>query len=387
MRFLAILIVIVALSHASHADDLATARAEFAAGQQADKDQDYEGAIVHYQTANSLKSHPFTLYNIAADYERLGQFREAARWFQEYLDNAPPSPERDKVARELPGLRARPSTVAIRSLPPGARVRIDNKNAGTTPMSIVLPGGTHHIVVDRDANHDEADKTLEYGEPADVLFTFQGTPGTLYIYGVPAGAQVAIDNLPSGVLPATVQVEAGPHTVRVTANGYAPYETGVSVAPNQTTQVEARMQSEGGSTDTQTVPNIKVSYAIGGLGGVALSNGNTGSGLAKIGARVLQWEGGFRFGYGSGSEFDLYANWYLFNAVVTPFFSGAIDIGGIGTGYEFDGGLRWDVARGEKLGFAIMASIGVRAYKSTASADSVDSAVYPVTFAAEFNFR
>jgi PEGA domain len=387
VRVLAILIVVVALSHASHADDLADARAEFAAGQQADKDQDYQEAINHYQIANKLKTHPFTIYNIAVDFERLNQLREAARWYQDYLDHAPPSPERDKVARELPGLRTRPSNVVIRSLPPGARVRIDNKNAGTTPLNIVLPGGAHHIVADRDADHDERDQTLEYGEPADVMFTFHGTPGTLYVYGVPAGAQVAIDNLPSGVLPATLQVEAGPHTVRVTAEGYAPYEAGVTVSPNQTTQVEARMQSNLGTIDTQTGPKIPVSYVIGGAGGVAFSNGNTSMALAKIGARAFQWEAGFRFGTTGGSEFDLYANWYLFNAVVSPFFSGAIDIGGIGTGYEFDGGLRWDVARGDKLGFAIMASFGVRVYKGMQSSDSVDSAIYPLSFAAEINFR
>ena len=376
----------VAAMRNAHADDREIARTEFAAGQQADKDQDYAGAIEHYMEANRRKPHPFAVYNIAADYERLGQLREAARWYEQYLQTAPSGPERDKVARDLPLLRTKPSSLSVRSIPAGARVRIDNRNAGATPLNITLPGGDHHVVIDRDADHDERDVTLEFGEPNDVLFTLSGTPGTAFVYGSPTGAYVAIDNITIGALPATVQLPAGPHTVRVTASGYSTFETGTNIEPGQTAKVEAHLQRDLGAIDIgTTTPRLPLRYALGGVGGVALSS-NDPIVLGRLAIQYSQYEAGFTLGLsGKSTEFGVGFRWYILPSVVSPFISIGYSWGGVGFGYDVNAGLRWDVSRGA-LGFAVLASGGIHTYVSSDGTGDASGLVYPIELTAEVTF-
>lgn len=390
VRVLAPLVVVacVALCRVASADDREDARTEFAAGQQADKDKDYASAIEHYLRANELVPHPFAVFNIAADYERLGQFREAARWYQQFITTAPPGPERDRVTRLVPELQKKPSSLSVRSMPDGARVAIDGRPAGQTPVNVTLPGGAHHVTIERGSDHDERDVTLEYGEPNDVVFTLSGTPGNLYVFGTPAGAYVAVDNITVGALPATVPLPAGPHTVRVSASGYSTYETGAVVEPNGTAQVEVRLQRDLNALDTQTTPKLPVSYAFGAVGGADVKLGDPLV-LGLVGLRLSQYEGELRLGYSGGStEFGLLFHWYVLPTMVTPYLSFGYGWGGIGFGYILNGGLRWDISRGEHTGFALLADIGLRTYSSTDTTGSSASAItYPLELTAEVTFR
>ncbi|MEO6777186.1 MAG: PEGA domain-containing protein [Kofleriaceae bacterium] len=385
---LTVLGVVAASARVASADDREVARTEFAAGQQADKDKDYAGAIEHYLRANELVPHPFAVYNIAADYERLGQLREAARWYQQFITTAPSGPERDKVMRLVPELQQRPSSLSVRSIPAGARVVIDGRAAGPTPVQVTLPGGAHHVSIERGGDRDERDVTLEYGEPGDVVFTLSGTPGSLYVFGTPAGADVAVDNITVGAVPATVALAAGPHTVRVSAPGYAPYETGTVVEPNATAQVEVRLQRDLGAIDAQTTPKLPVSYAVGAAGGADVQKGDPLV-LAVVGLRLSQYEGELRLGHaGGGTELGLLFHWYVLPTMVTPYLSAGYSWGGIGFGYTINGGLRWDLARGAHTGFALLADLGLRTYSGTDTMGSTVSGVtFPLELTAEVTFR
>ena len=381
------LLICMAVARVAAADDREDARTEFAAGQQADKDKDYAGAIEHYLRANELVPHPFAVYNIAADYERLGQYREAARWYQQFVAKAPPGPERDKVTRLLPELEHHAASLSVRSIPDGARVTIDNRPAGTTPVNVTLPGGAHHVIIDRGGDHEERDVTLEYGEPGDVVFTLSGTPGSLYVYGTPAGAYVAVDNITVGSIPATVQLPAGPHTVRISASGYSPFETGAVIEPNATAKVEVRLQRDLGAIDAATTPKLPLYYSVGVLGGATLKDPQ-GVALGEVGIRLAQYEGDVRFGWAGGGEFDLLFRWNVLPTMFTPFIGGGYAWGGIGFGYTFEGGLRWDLSRGDHLGFSLLGAIGVRTFTGTDSMGSATSGVnYPVSLGAEVLFR
>ena len=383
-----VVVACVAVSSVAAADDREDARTEFAAGQQADKDRDYAGAIEHYLRANELVPHPFAVYNIAADYERLQQFREAARWYQQFVTAAPSGPERDKVMRLLPELQKKPSSLSVRTMPAGARVTIDGRPAGPAPVTVTLPGGAHHVTIERGSDRDERDITLEYGEPGDVAFTLSGTPGSLYVFGTPAGAYVAVDNITVGAVPATVPLPAGPHTVRVSASGYATYETGTVVEPNGTAQVEVRLQRDLAAVDAATTPKLPVSYAFGAVGGADVQMGDPL--VLGVGAlRINQYEGELRLGHdGGGTEFALLFHWYVLPTVITPYLSVGYSWGGIGFGYVLNGGLRWDLAQGEHTGFALLADFGLHTYGNTdTSGASVTGVTYPLELTAELTFR
>lgn len=383
-----VVVACVAVGGVASADDREDARTEFAAGQQADKDRDYAGAIEHYLRANELVPHPFAVYNIAADYERLQQFREAARWYQQFITTAPSGPERDKVMRLLPDLQKKPSSLSVRTMPAGVRVTIDGRSAGTSPVSVTLPGGAHHVTIERGSDRDERDVTLEYGEPGDVVFTLSGTPGSLYVFGTPAGAYVAVDNITVGAVPATVPLPAGPHTVRVSASGYGTYETGAVVEPNATAQVEVRLQRDLSAVDAATTPKIPISYALGAAGGADVQMGDPLV-LGVGAARISQYEGELRIGHaGGGTEVGFLFRWYVLPTMVTPYLSIGYSWGGIGFGYLLNGGLRWDIARGEHTGFAVLADIGLHTYGNTdTTGAAVTGVTYPLELTAEVTFR
>jgi hypothetical protein len=273
-------------------------------------------------------------------------------------------------------------------MPGGARVTIDGRPAGTSPVSVTLPGGAHHVTIERGSDRDERDVTLEYGEPGDVAFTLSGTPGSLYVFGTPAGAYVAVDNITVGAVPATVPLPAGPHTVRVSASGYSTYETGTVVEPNATAQVEVRLQRDLGAVDAATTPKLPVSYAFGAVGGADVQMGDPL--VLGVGAlRINQYEGELRLGHdGGGTEFALLFHWYVLPTVVTPFISVGYSWGGIGFGYVLNGGLRWDLAQGEHTGFALLADIGLHTYGNTdTSGAAVTGVTYPLELTAELTFR
>src|SRR5665647_429967 len=94
-------LITLALTRSAHADNRKEARDAFASGEAADKRKDYRAAIEHYLHAYELAPHHFALYNIGIDYERLGEFRESAEWFNRYIKEAPASPELDRVNRLL----------------------------------------------------------------------------------------------------------------------------------------------------------------------------------------------------------------------------------------------------------------------------------------------
>ena len=391
MRATAIL-VLLAVTRVAFADDREAARVEFAAGQQADRDKDYTTAIQHFMRANELVPHPFALYNIATDYERLGALREAARFYQLYLDKAPPGPERDKVARLLRELQTRPTSLSIRTLPAGARVKIDGNEVGTSPINVTLPGGPHRVVIDRGRDHQERDLELQYGEPGDVVFSLSGTPGTLSVLGAPAGAIVAIDNITVGAVPGDFVVAAGPHTVRISAAGYAPYETGTSVEAGQRTQLEARLPRDLAALEFKDEPpggRPTLRYAIGAVGGADLSQGEA-IGMGELAVGGMQYEGVLRLGHASGTtQFDFLFRWTMLPTPVSPFISLGFSAGS-GDGYLANSGLRWDLNHDAKVGCSILAAIGARVVANPSTStlgETMRVVTYPLELTVEVRFR
>src|SRR5688500_15671538 len=183
-----VLILIAALllggiAFADEREDRETARREFAAGQAADRRKAYQEAIEHYMRANDLVPHPFAMFNIAVDYEKLGKLREAANWYERYLDHSSTKEaDREKVNHLLIKLRNQPSQVSVVSNPDGGRVIINGVPVGTTPYKTELKGGFYNVIVQKGNERDSKEFTVEYGEPVNVQFAFSNavttTPAT-----------------------------------------------------------------------------------------------------------------------------------------------------------------------------------------------------------------
>lgn len=384
-----VVMIAVAPAHADEASNREEARRAFEAGQAADKQHDWRSAIAHYERANKLVPHPNTVFNIATNYERLGQLRDAAIWYGKYLNEAPlDSTDRPKVVKALRDLEIRPGTLTVRSVPDGARVLVDGKFAGVTPYSGHIKGGSHTVELDLDGLRVKRTVKIEFGEPASLDVPLRGgaadgrggaadgrvapsvpsgPSGIVRIDG-PPGAFVLIDNTPAGQLPLTVPLAPGVHQIQVAQDGWNVYDTTVRVEADREVTVTARMtRAPGFGNPTATTP-IKVGYLFG-LAGGADVRGEGGLFLLELGIRASTLDASVRIGKTAGlTAVDIMARWTLTRKAFAPFISAGYtflsdsdsNADSKGGGYMLTGGLRWDFARGERYGMSLIAESGIR---------------------------
>jgi len=395
MRALVALVVLCVATPA-RADDREEARKEFAAGQASDKAKDWQGALEHYLRANELVPHPFAMFNIANDYERLIKFREAATWYQRYLDAAQDSADRDKVTKQIAELKNRAAPITVRSIPDGAKVAIDGAPAGATPLSTTIRGGAHKITVDKDGQTDARDVTVEFGEPVDVVFTMRGSSGVLDIHGQPYGALVTVDNMPAGTMPIKLTVAPGQHMVRVTQYGYVQFQAWANVASNATTPVDVNL-AKGGMGAFPVPPEqnkIDVGYLLGVNAGADVS-GNGSIVLGELGVRINQFDGVVRIGQvgtpnGNTTGVDFLLRWAFTRSSFAPFIGGGYSYINSSAGYEGVFGFKLDLGKGSKLGFSLLADIGARYVSGTFDGTTLmDTSFtdYPLTVSLEAIYR
>lgn len=412
MRILWLVSLLVALlampARADEREDRETARKEFAAGQAADRQRRYQEAIEHYMRANDLVPHPFAMFNIAVDFERLGKLREAANWYERFLDSSTTKDaDRDKVNRTLIDLRNRPAQVQVLSSPDGARVIINGIPAGTTPYRGELKGGIYLVAIQKGDERDSKEITIEYGEPVKVEFTLRnatsttpvttttpteirrqppprGASGVLFVRGDPYGALVYVDNVPVGTLPMTVPLDIGTHRIKVTADGYAPYEQEVNIVSGGKMPVDVRLaRALNNLTPTTTTPALRVGYLAGGGGG-ADAKGAGALWLGEFGVRASKYDLSARLGKVDELIFvDLIVRWTLTESRLAPFIGGGYSFVSNGYGYVLCGGLRFDISNGERAGVSLMAESGYRFYSGTPSDDTtstepIEGSIVPV---------
>ena len=385
-----VLLALALLCGLARADERDDAKREFKAGQAADKSHDFRAAIEHYLRAFELVPHPFALFNIAADYEQLGDLRQAVHFYEKYIAAAEDPADRDRVKKLLADLKARPGGLVVHSIPEGARVFLDGNPAGTTPFSANAKGGRHTVAVEMDGQRLEKQISIDFGEPVTETFRMQGGGGAIQVNGAPYGAEVAVDNVPSGTIPVRVPEPPGEHVVRVTMDGFAPFETTAMVQSNAVTEVKAVL-TRGSETTTGT-PRLLVYYLVGATGGANVGSGGGGYGGVEVGLRALQYDIIATLGKShGGSNLDVVFRYFFLKGVVAPFIGGGYSYVDGGGGYEFCGGLRWDMVRREHVGLSALVYYAVRTYAATdmtSSTAAKDAGVFmPIAGSIEVEWR
>ena len=180
MRGAIVLAFVVAGVHApmaARADERARAAEHFALAQSAEKRKDWRAAIAEYEEAYRLSPHPSVLYNIGLDYEHLAAWRDAARYFLRYVDDARDASDRDAVLARLRALREKTSSVMIEVRPTGARVYLDGNQRGRAPIILALAGGRTYEVQAMDQHGSMSSPrriTPEYGESFTLSLDLSG---------------------------------------------------------------------------------------------------------------------------------------------------------------------------------------------------------------------
>lgn len=388
-----VLLALVVVVRIAHADDRDDAKREFNAGQAADKTKDYREAIEHYLRAFGLVPHPFALFNIAADYELLGDLRQAAHFYEKYIAATDDAKDRERVKKLLADLQARPGGLIVHTQPEGARVLVDGKSVGTTPYSANVRGGHHTIVVELEGQREQREISIDFGEPHTETIQLRGQSGAIQIIGAPTGAEVTVDNVPSGTLPVRVPTQPGEHVVAVTMQGYSPYETTVVVQPGSVTEVKAVLGHQLDGTGSPA-GKILVYYLLGATGGADL-RGNGGYGGIELGLRALKYDLFATIGKTGGTtdtgNVDFVFRYFFTEARFAPFIGVGYSYIKGGAGYELCGGLRFDLVRKERAGVSALVYYQLRTYtgkSSTADAPAIDGGVFmPIAAALEVQWR
>ena len=375
MRLFLIVVLAVLPVHAfaDEEADRGEAGREFNAGQAADRQQQWAAAIGHYIRANDLLEHPNTMFNIATDYERLGKLRLAAVWYQRYIDKSPDAPDRERVAKLLYDIQQRPATLTVVTRPV-ATISIDGVPSGTTPFTGKVKGGRHRLLFEHDGQREFRDVTIEFGEPATLDTDLRGETGTLRVVGAPMGAAITVDDAPSGVVPATIEVPPGSHAVKVTAEGYTPLDTTAEIRPRQTTVIKANLTRALGY-DGPTTKTIRAGYLLG-FGAGADIKGDVVA-LLDLGVQAVRYDIAVRIGKAAGfTAVDIVVRGALGKGRLAPYVGGGyaflIDKDSESTsssslgGYALVAGLRYEVSRGEHSLIAAIVESGFRYYSGLA---------------------
>ena len=179
----------------------------------------------------------------------------------------PPPPAETAKPRPEPAAVARTGRITVRTTPAGARVLVDGRDVGKTPLTIPnLARGTHTVRVMRDG-YTSLDRrvSITADEPAATLtlnLTRTATPAargasprpaaqtnaardqtSLLVESRPTGATVFLDGKRVGTTPMSLPaVTAGNQAVRHELTGFTPWTASVRVVTGERNRVAASLE-------------------------------------------------------------------------------------------------------------------------------------------------
>jgi PEGA domain len=248
----AIVILIAALFAAGTAvaGDREDAAKEFDLGQQSEKAGNFTTALDHYLKSYELIPHPATAYNIASNYEKIGKARQAAQYFNTYLEQDPQADDKDKVKKKIVDLQNLPARIVVRSSPPGAQVTIDSGPQAREPIVLSLKGGDHEVTATLQGQSQTQKINAQFGEPQEIVITFGASTAIINVWSTANNTTVSVDGAVVGTAPLAVTVSAGQHQVTASALGFVPQTKPVVVLAGRAEQLSFSLVAAGRTTPT-----------------------------------------------------------------------------------------------------------------------------------------
>lgn len=280
----------------------AKAKKEFDKGVAAMDAHDYKVALVHFQSAYDAAPHWAVLGHIGNCHTKLNDPVNAIKAYERFLKDGGEDIDAEQRAAARQSLEDQRKKVGVLHLlvkPKESTVSIDGESYGSPPYDeILLKAGPHHIIVVRGEDEIEQDFNIDAGkektmkiypkddtvaaivapvpapEPAptpktgpslveDDAAPYMDTApepktspkpepaepappaeGVIKVAANVEGATVELDGAAVGAAPFEQTVLAGEHQVVVTAEGYLPYTTTVTVDGGMASAVDVSLVSE-----------------------------------------------------------------------------------------------------------------------------------------------
>ncbi|HEY8075009.1 MAG TPA: PEGA domain-containing protein [Labilithrix sp.] len=267
LAFFLLFFVLLLAPATSRADD-ATAREHFKKGVDLYDKRQYEAALPEFRAAYAAKPSAGIKQNIGLCLKALGKRVEAARTFDEALDEGATTlkPEtRAAIQRELGELSKQVATVDVHVISgdravEGAAIRVDGAKLppGAEHRPIRLDPGIHTFDAHVDGFADPPQKklSLEAGSPVDATFEL-AAGGTITIRPNVAEADVVIDGKTVSRGTWAGSLPPGKHHVEISAQGFLPVALDVDVANGSNIDMPITMRPPGEMPDEYNAPNRK----------------------------------------------------------------------------------------------------------------------------------
>ncbi|MFT3776536.1 MAG: PEGA domain-containing protein [Minicystis sp.] len=247
------------------------AKAEYEAGRILYADKDYANAIVKFQRAHELSNDPRLLWNIAVCQKNLRRYSKMLDTIRRYRKEAAAmltDEDRTQAAEIIKTVETFVSALKLRANEDGAEVFVDDEKVGTTPLAepVFVDVGIRKIKLKKPGFKDfvVTREIVGGGEVSlDAQIEKEIHRGRLQVN---AGDNdlIAIDGKPTGKGKWEGSLPSGGHTLRVTAQGMAAYQSEVVIQDDQLRRVDVTLNPLPRDT-TKTVLWI--------VGGAALAAG------------------------------------------------------------------------------------------------------------------
>lgn len=196
------------------------ARERFFRGLQLAENDDWENALREFEQSLDLYPTRVAVKNAAVTLQQLRRFVDARAMYQRLLSayGTELSPDEQKtVERSLIELDKRIANVVVRSTPAGAKVVIDGRSLGQTPVTVAVDAGSHWLRLFKEGyTAYEAPLELEGGKSKNVDASLNQLTRSGRLRVAEAGGtvlDVLIDGVPVGKTPWEGSVEAGTRSV------------------------------------------------------------------------------------------------------------------------------------------------------------------------------
>jgi hypothetical protein len=221
-------------------------------GDQAMQAKHYEQALAAYERASELEAHPSLLFNRGRALQALNRYPEALDAIAAFREQA--SPELAAKAGNLDelvaNLRQHVSSLEILGAVSGARVSLDGKSLGVTPLAqpLRVNAGSSRLEITAEGYLPfERDIVLPAAgqERVRVALVRRKDVGHLTVTSV-VGAIAFADGVRLGTVPAEITLPSGRHLIRVEHPGFRSSETGVEIGPGQDRKLDLVLEKESG---------------------------------------------------------------------------------------------------------------------------------------------
>lgn len=165
------------------------------------------------------------------------------------------SPEQ-RLALDLQ-LESMTGLLLVDSDPPGAEVRVDETDRGTTPRLITdLRFGKHQVSVKSTGYAPRAmDVEIKDRKPVRVVISLTSDSAAVAVDSDPQGAKVILNGIDGGVTPCTVErVPAGDAFLKLELEGYAPMDQILKLRAGQREDVKLVLKSLPSELSVVTIP-------------------------------------------------------------------------------------------------------------------------------------